>query len=344
MWPDNETERDFLNFSGVADTVAEIITQAAGRPTSIGISGSWGAGKSSMIKLVRAALTEKDQKDSEQFIYVEFNAWLYQGYDDARAALLEVIATKLNEESEKRKTGTDKAKELLQRVNWLRAAKLGAGSALALALGLPPTRLIGEAVTFGGKAFSGDLTEGDAEDAEKLATDALTTTGGLIKAKPELSPPREIHAIRECFEQTLKLMGVTLVVLIDDLDRCLPLTTISTLEAMRLFLFLDHTAFVIAADDAMIKHAVRQHFGSVEDDLVLNYFDKLIQIPIRVPPLGTQEVRAYMLLLFIETAELEDAQKESIRESVCAQLAKSWRRSWSVPARSRAIRVSLSVS
>lgn len=325
MWPDNETERDFLNFSGVADTVAEIITQAAGRPTSIGISGSWGAGKSSMIKLVRAALAEKDQKDSEQFIYVEFNAWLYQGYDDARAALLEVIATKLNEEAEKRKTGTDKAKELLQRVNWLRAAKLSAGSALALALGLPPTGLIGEAVSFGRKAFSGDLTEGDAEDVEKLARDALTTTGGLIKAKPELSPPREIQAIRDCFEQTLKQMGVTLVVLIDDLDRCLPPTTISTLEAMRLFLFLDHTAFVIAADDAMIKHAVRQHFGSVEDDLVLNYFDKLIQIPIRVPPLGTQEVRAYMLLLFIEAAEIEDAQKESIRGSVCAQLAKSWR-------------------
>ena len=156
MWPDNETEKDFLNFSGVAGTVAEIITQATGRPTSIGISGSWGAGKSSMIKLVRAALAEKDQNDPEQFIYVEFNAWLYQGYDDARAALLEVIATKLNEESEKRKTGTDKAKELLERVNWLRAAKLGAGSALALALGLPPTGLIGEAVAFGKKALSRD--------------------------------------------------------------------------------------------------------------------------------------------------------------------------------------------
>lgn len=42
MWPDNETERDFLNFSGVADTVAEIIVQARGRPISIGVSGAWG--------------------------------------------------------------------------------------------------------------------------------------------------------------------------------------------------------------------------------------------------------------------------------------------------------------
>ena len=44
MWPDNETERDFLNFSGVSDTVAEIVVQARGRPISIGVSGAWGIG------------------------------------------------------------------------------------------------------------------------------------------------------------------------------------------------------------------------------------------------------------------------------------------------------------
>ena len=62
-------------------------------------------------------------------------------------------------------------------------------------------------------------------------------------------------------------MGVKLIVLIDDLDRCLPPTTISTLEAIRLFLFLQNTAFVIAADDTMIKHSVRSHFEGVDDTL-----------------------------------------------------------------------------
>ena len=42
MWADNETSCDFLNFSSIADTVAEIIVQANGRPTSIGVSGAWG--------------------------------------------------------------------------------------------------------------------------------------------------------------------------------------------------------------------------------------------------------------------------------------------------------------
>jgi len=38
----NETDRDFVNFTSVADTVAEIVVQAAGRPISIRVSGAWG--------------------------------------------------------------------------------------------------------------------------------------------------------------------------------------------------------------------------------------------------------------------------------------------------------------
>src|SRR5713226_4358122 len=133
MWPDNETEQDFLNFSGVAGTVAEIIVQAQGRPISIGVSGRWGVGKSSMIKLIRNALSGRADPGGSPFIFVEFNAWLYQGYDDARAALMDVIASKLSEEAESRKTGIDKTKELLKRIDWLRTAKLTVGSAVALA-------------------------------------------------------------------------------------------------------------------------------------------------------------------------------------------------------------------
>ena len=130
MWPDNDTDLDFLNFSGVAATVAEIIVQASGRPISIGISGSWGVGKSSMIKLVRRSLTQRNgEAQPGKFLFVDFNAWLYQGYDDARAALLDVIAQALAARAKKDTTAFDKAQDLLKRVNWFRAIKLTAGSA-----------------------------------------------------------------------------------------------------------------------------------------------------------------------------------------------------------------------
>ena len=137
MWPENETAPDFLNFFGVADMVAEIIVQARGRPIFIGVSGAWGIGKSSMIKLTQASLAECQRQPSQrEFTFVEFNAWLYQGYDDACAALTDVITSKLEDEAEKRETVISKAKDLLRRVKWLRAARLVAGPAAALAPGV----------------------------------------------------------------------------------------------------------------------------------------------------------------------------------------------------------------
>lgn len=335
MWTDNETAQDFLNFGGIAKTVAEIIEQAQGRPISIGVSGAWGVGKSSMIKLIRTELLARtaasvsapstgDAEPGGKFIFVEFNAWLYQGYDDARAALIEVVASTLAGEAEKRKTGIDKAKDLLDRVNWFRAIKLTASSAAALTLGLPPTGLMGELWGIGRSALDGKIDQESVEAAKTTAGKAGEEVVGLIKPKKTTSPPKQIEALRKSFEDVLKEMGVTLVVLIDDLDRCLPETTISTLEAIRLLLFLEHTAFVIAADDQMIKHAVKRHFQGVDDELVINYFDKLIQVPIRVPPLGTQEVRAYIMMLFVENSSLDAGEKERLRRQVCLQLSRTW--------------------
>ena len=249
---------------------------------------------------------------------------------------MEVIATALANEANARKTALDKTKELLKRVDWFRTAKL-AGTAAALFMGVPPIALAGEILDLGKKLIAGEITGDELAKLESKVTQATAAAAGLLKPEADTSPPKEIHAIRKCFEDALKEMGVTLVVLIDDLDRCLPPTTIATLEAIRLFLFLENTAFVIAADDAMIKHAVRKHFDGVDDKLVTNYFDKLIQVPIRVPPLGTQEVRAYMMLLFVENSTLaapeekDPSAQESAHSSrrpgaAAASIVRSWQR------------------
>ena len=324
MWSDNETNKDFLNFLCVAETAAEMIVQASGQPLSMGVSGGWGAGKSTMLNLISDSL--KSRCDG-QFLFVEFNAWLYQGYDDARAALMEVIVRKLIDHGEASRTGLDKAKDLLRRVNWLRLAGLTAGPALSIATGGFPVGLIANALS-----FAKDLTDGRVE-AQDIATvrnagEAIVEEGrNLIKPSEESSPPQQIQELRNHLEETLGEMGITLVVFVDDLDRCLPTTAIATLEAIRLFLFLPNTAFVIAADDRMIRHAVRVHFlgADLDDELVTNYFDKLVQVPIRVPPLGTQEVRAYLMMLFVENSDVDSEQREMVRAKVCQRLSETWK-------------------
>lgn len=100
---------------------------------------------------------------------------------------------------------------------------------------------------------------------------------------------------------------------------------ISTLEAMRLFLFLPNTAFMVAADEEMIRLAVAKHFSDPGDRHITDYLDKLIQVPIRVPKLGLQEVRAYLVMLAIASAKSADADKvEAVRAALISKLRKSW--------------------
>ena len=325
MWSDNDSLRDFLNFRCVADTAAELIIQADGTPLSMGVSGGWGVGKSSMLNLINSALTERD--GDRRYLFVAFNAWLYQGYDDARAALIEHIAASLVERAASNGTALEKAKELAKRVNWLRVAGLTLGSGVAMAFGLPPIGLIGAGVSAVRGVTDGDATTADVEALETTSKEGIATATGLLNPPKGQTPPAQIAALRKHFQETLEALDTTLVVLIDDLDRCLPSTAISTLEAVRLFLFVPRTAFIIAADDKMIRQAVRVHFKNVEldDDLVTNYFDKLIQIPLRVPPLGTQEVRAYLMLLHVDKAGLGEDEVERVRAAVCRRLSESWK-------------------
>lgn len=176
--------------------------------------------------------------------------------DDARAALVEILAEALKAESESadKPGASSKATELLQRVNWLRIAKHSATAAASLYFGVP-FGLLGR-VFKAGKGTLDGVDEEEAGEIEETAEGVGAEAPGLLRSKVEKSPPKEIQGIRDCFAEALTELGITLVVLIDDLDRCLPETTISTLEAIRLFLFLDNTAFVIATKRLPMRRSV----------------------------------------------------------------------------------------
>ncbi|MCJ2054523.1 KAP family NTPase [Methylobacterium sp. J-070] len=325
MWADVETDQDFLNFRVMAGLAGQMIRDTGGKPLSIGISGGWGVGKSSMVKLIASDLREKNP---DKLVFLTFNAWLYQGHDDAKAALMEEIGRALMERAKEDTTLLARAKDLVSRINVFRWTRFGAELGATYATGVPVTPLIKGAELIYEHLTDGEISTDDVDEVKKFAKDNKDEAKGFFKPKkkPE-TPPEMIHALRDHFQKLLTDLDVTLVVFVDDLDRCLPPTVIGTLEAMRLFLFMDRTAFVIAADDKMIKEAVRIHFkeARLDDDLVVSYFDKLIQVPLRVPPLGVNEVRAYLMLLFIENSSLEDDAKAEVRRAVNARLAQSWK-------------------
>jgi predicted KAP-like P-loop ATPase len=97
MWSDKESEIDFLNFNEAAQSIKDLITEKELMPISVGIFGDWGAGKSTILELTKKSL----ESDEQEYIQVHFDAWMFQGYDDAKAALLETIASKLIKQAER---------------------------------------------------------------------------------------------------------------------------------------------------------------------------------------------------------------------------------------------------
>lgn len=190
MWSDSETNRDFLNFRTVANTVAEMIVMAKGKPLSLGVCGSWGVGKSSMIKLIQEELAARND---QKFVFVEFNAWLYQGYDDARAALMEVIAQKLLNYAEKNKKPTKRILEFLGRVRWARVTSLGAS---VIASAIVGAHLPGAAGAVFGAVHNltqQGFTKETLDATEEAGKEASETAKGLLAEKKNPHPPKKFR-------------------------------------------------------------------------------------------------------------------------------------------------------
>jgi predicted KAP-like P-loop ATPase len=302
--PDNETRVDLLNNEAIAATIIKLLRAQHSHPVTIGVHGDWGAGKSSVLEMIEAGLS-----GSDDVLCLKFNGWRFQGFEDAKIALIEGIVTGLIEKRPLLTKATGVVKDLFKRIDWLKAAKHAGGLAFTAFTGVPTPDQI-SAITSGLEYILADPAKFATKENISAAIEGVKSVikpGGEGKNIPE-----EIAEFRKAFDKFLKDAGIKqLIVLVDDLDRCLPDTAIETLEAIRLFVFTSGTAFVVAADEAMIEYAVRKHFPELPEttgprDYARNYLEKLIQIPFRIPALGETETRIYVTLLLIG-AELGEA-------------------------------------
>lgn len=323
MWSDKESSIDFLNFNETAESVKDLITEKALMPISVGVFGNWGAGKSTILELTKKSLEAEDR----DYIQIHFDAWTFEGFDDAKAALLETIACELLKEAEGNKGLIEKAEEFAKRVDKIRLLGLLAEGGAALS-GFPLFGLGQKLMNF----FEPDSeTETDEDfDLKNVAVTAEKIEKGikkgkdLIQPKKVISPPTEIRKFRSSYAQLLEEFNKPLIVYVDNLDRCSPINAISTLEAIRLFLFLPNTAFVIAADEDMIRLAVQHFHKGASIRHQKDYLDKLIQIPIHVPKPGIEEIRAYLMMLIASDKKVDETVFNTIRKRLEDSLRLSW--------------------
>lgn len=320
--PDNETKVDLLNNEAIAKTIIALLRERPESPVTIGVHGDWGAGKSSVLEMVEAQL-EKDEK----VLCLKFNGWRFQGFEDAKIALIEGIVDGLLERRPALRKATGALKEVAKSIDILKVAKKAGGLAWTAFTGIPtPDQVAGIVST-----LQSWLSDPAALATKENIDGAIEGVKSVMTPRESKSVPREVEAFREAFDKLLVEAEVDqLIVLIDDLDRCLPDVAIETLEAIRLLVFTSRTAFVVAADEAMVEYAVRKHFPDLPEttgprDYARNYLEKLIQVPFRIPALGETETRIYVALL-LAGAELgeDDASFGQLIEVARERLKRPW--------------------
>lgn len=292
MWKDCETNIDLLDFDYLINITEQIILNTSLSPSTIGIYGDWGSGKSSLMDMVKCSLEAK--KDSK-ILCIKFNGWLFEGYEDAKTALLGTIL----DEVQKKRTLSAKAKkkiaQLFKSIDYFKLAskgiKYGADFLLTGGIGTIADISIGIVTKVLGTAIAGAK-----EDEIKSALEAS------LKNKNIREDLKNFH---EDFAELLNETKIEhLVIFIDELDRCSHDTILESLEAIRLFVFAQGTSFVIGADERQIQYAVKKKYPEIEGnrlDISKEYLEKLIQYPIRIPQLGRKEVQQYITCLFLES-------------------------------------------
>lgn len=296
MWSDNESATDFLGYQHLADGVVSLVKNEALLPLTIGVYGDWGSGKSTLLGMVKSEL----EKDSLTLV-LTFNGWLFEGYEDAKTALMGSIIDAITSNRKLEEKAVGLAARLLKRVNWMRVAGAGLKYAFAFAAGGP----VALGITAGA-----DVATAAKDVAKKIGEDySGEEAEKFLKDDPGQNIIRGVRDFRKDFSELLTETHIQrLVVIVDDLDRCNPATVIETLEAIKLFLFVPHTAFILGADERLIRYAVRKRFPELDQpgeriEVGIQYLEKLIQFPIRIPPLGHAEIETYINLLFTEATQ-----------------------------------------
>ncbi len=209
LWSDEPATQDLLAFRAVAETAADAIFDDGLDPLAIGLSGAWGSGKTSVLELIKSEITERSKGSDRKVLVIPTQPWLYDPTvgpkESLIAEVLGALSKEFNEEDPVGKLGLDVFKKLVRKVNWSKAVKMAARTAITMQLP-------------------------NIDDVFGLVSDApdsLESEKGMAAFREEfgklLADPALAHLSR-------------VVVLVDDLDRCLPDTVVESIEAIRLFL------------------------------------------------------------------------------------------------------------
>ena len=255
----------------------------------IGLFGEWGSGKSWILERLKDQfkIDKQDLETNSLIIPVWFNPWRYEAEEHLIVPLLMTVYGTLKNHEDL----IPDNKTLRRKIN--DAASYFWQSAIAFS----------RAWTFkvGPVNFSSDKALAAQENIQNGPSNA------------DLSP--SLHSCYYNFENMLQektSKELKFLFLIDDIDRCLPERAVQMLEAIKLFLDVPGCVFVLGVDDEVIERGIKHRYrdynqepkntktngndpGSLPPITGMEYLEKIIQLPVRLPLMQEQQVAGFLI-------------------------------------------------
>ena len=288
---------DRLGFDKYIDVLSSMIRDRDFKtPFCIGIFGEWGRGKTSFMHLLQGRISQ-DQIEP-YIIPVWFNPWRYEKEEHLIIPFLKTIEREIEKYIEDQKGLGDKLTEKLKGA----ATKIG-DAACAFAYGMQAECKLGLAkITFDAAKMTAreeELARQRIEEAQKLSETLSSTYYDIVTE------------LKNAVDKDFRIM-----VFIDDLDRCLPEKAVELLESIKLFLDLEGYLFVIGVDKEVVKRGISyryRFFDHKTDEGITcpaispeDYLDKMIQLPLELPPIEPGKKRRYIESLMDQAEEFKE--------------------------------------
>lgn len=281
---------DEFGLAEVADQIASKIESF--QPADglvVGLQSPWGTGKSTFLRF----LTEK-LSDQPKTIIVRFDPWLVSDRNVMLHELFTELGKKLSDREQRHKDRWDLADDkqrreisrLIRRFTMIaeNLKKLPSTPKISLLsdfLALPVIREINAIISF-------------------IISLAVTF-------KPRLETLREV---RSEIARRLSLLGYKVIVIIDDVDRLELDEAREVFRLVKAVADFPNTTYVVAFDKIPMR-LDRDGDG----DVARTYLDKIIQVPIFLPPPELVDLRRVLVRIIFGDSESDGLLKRALRQS-----------------------------
>lgn len=274
-------DEDKLGFRDVAKRIAtSLVDRASEDGLVIGVEGTWGSGKSSLLFLIRDELGKlpMDQKPT----VINFQPWLIGNRNALITSLFGELSKQLDQVALNQGDATGvyiaKAKEAGEALRSFMSGLSKAGSAIEVA---------GDASGFGPLKWFGKIVK---------------AVGAWSSEKP--APP-QLQELKDNLVRSLRELGHRFVITIDDVDRLEPVEVIEILRLVRSVVDLPNVIYLLCYDSGILAHSIEK---AADVESGQSYLEKIVQLTVMVPKPEPRQLRQWFTeeLQLIASAKDED--------------------------------------